>query len=156
MLTSKQYEAVGRLALSFNEIEYCFEAYTAHLLATPEWAVSVLLAEEGMFRQKAERFKKILKAVRAARPAFDAHIESVLTLVKRAEDLAKSRNEYVHALVVHDYSTNETKLRIRETETVLDEKKVNDLACLAEVLVNKFHTECGDLLVLVGEARESL
>jgi hypothetical protein len=155
MLTPKQYEAVGKLTLGFNEIEYAFEMYIAHLLGAPEWGVSVLLAGEGTFRHKAERFDHILHVIADERPAFHAQIEPIRQWVKRAKQLAEKRNEYVHALVVHDFQTNETRLRIKGTDTICNEAEINFLAVEMAVLVDQMHTHCGDLLVLVGEARES-
>jgi hypothetical protein len=39
-------------------------------------------------------------------------------------------------------------------ETICDEAEVTNLAMEAIALTDSLHMECGDLLVLVGEARE--
>jgi len=153
MLTSRQYEAVGRLALAFNEIEWAFEMYMAHLIGAPEWSASLLFAGEGMFRHKAERFDRLLKALAEGRPVLQAQIAPIRQWVKRAKELADRRNEYVHALVVDDFETNTTLLRIKGIDTVCNEDEINCLAAEAAVLVNQMHTDCGDLLVTVEEAR---
>jgi hypothetical protein len=129
--------------------------YIAHLLGTPEWSVSVLLAEEGSFHHKAKRFDRILQALDDEHPGFHAEIEPIRRWVKMANELADKRNAYVHALVVHDFSTNETRLRIRGADTVCNEAEINFLAAEVALLVDQLHTHCGDLLVLIGEARES-
>jgi len=153
MLTPSQYAAVGRLALSFNEIEYAFEVYIAYLLGAPNWGISVLLAEEGMFRQKAERFDKILDAISKESDILFAQITPIRQWVKRAKQLAEHRNQYVHALAVHDFGTNVTRLRMRGTEREFDEAEINNLAAEAAVLVGQLHTHCGDLLVMIEDVR---
>ena len=155
MLTPHQYEAVGRLVLTFNEIEYAFEVYSAHLLGAPEWSVSVLLAEEGTFRHKVERFDGILQAIGNEHPSFHTQIEPIRQWVRKAKELATKRNEYVHALVVHDFQTNEARLRIRGTDTVCNEAEINFLATEAAVLVDQLSKHCGDLHVMIEEARGS-
>ena len=37
MLTAAEYEAIGRLTVAFNEIEFFIEVYIANILDTPEW-----------------------------------------------------------------------------------------------------------------------
>jgi hypothetical protein len=59
----------------------------------------------------------------------------------------------VHALVVDDFETNATLLRIKGVDTVCNEDEINFLAAEAAQLVNQMHTHCGDLLVTVEEAR---
>lgn len=154
MLTPKQYEAVGRLALAFNEIEHYFGVYMGHLLGTPERGVAELFAEEGAFARKAERFKRVLKVIRAERPAAAVWIEGVEKLIDQAKAIAEERNGYVHALVVEDFERNETQLEVRGKRIVCDEDEIVDLAMQAAELVKEMHVQFGDLLVLVGEMRE--
>ena len=155
MLTAKQYEAVGRLALHFNEVEYLFEVYMAHLLATPEWSVAVLFAEEGGgFARKAERFARVLNAIRKERPHLDFWIDGVIKLVERAKTLADGRNRYVHGLVIEDVAKNETRLRIRGKEMEFDFQEIVNLVNETAVLVNEFHNHLGDLIALLESARE--
>lgn len=132
-----------------------FQMYMALLLGAPEWRVSLLLVGEGTFRHKADRFDRLLKALGEERPTLQPQIEPIRRWVKEAKDLAGRRNEYVHALVVHDFQTNETRLRIKGVDTICNEEEINCLAAEVAVLVTQMHTHCGDLLVEVEEARKA-
>jgi len=134
MLTPEQYEAVGRLSLAFNELEYAIELYTAFLISTPEWSVSEKLAGQGTFRHKAERFKDILEAIGQEHPILFPRTEELTGLVKQAQALAKERNRYVHALVVHDFQHNTTHLRGRRGDFECNETEVIFLASSADAL----------------------
>ena len=155
MLTPAQYEAVGRLALQFNEIEYVFEVYLTYLLQTPEWEIAELLIEEGTFSRKAERFVRVLKAIAKRRPETDAWIATALPLAAKAKKLAEKRNRYVHALVVDDIQTKETKLRMRGREVICDEAEITDIVRQVQKLVDDMHAAFGDLIAVVGEIREA-
>jgi hypothetical protein len=125
----------------------------AHLLETPEWGVALLLSEEGVFARKAERFKRVLKKIRIERPPAAVWIDGVENLIHRAESIAKTRNRYVHALVVEDFGKNETQLQVHGENIVCDEDEIVGLAMQAADLVKEMHVQFGDLLVLVGEVR---
>jgi len=156
MLTPQQFEAIGRLTLAFNDIEYMIEVYLAHMLGTPEWSVSVLIAEEEQFSKKAERFKRVLRKIQEERPQIETRVTSVLGLIAKAKEVAEKRNDYVHALVVHDFATNQTKLRIRREEIICDERGIIDLAMQASALAQQINTECGELHEALESAREFL
>ena len=153
MLTSKQYEAVGRLALAMNELEYSLEFYTAVLLGTPEWSVSALLAAEGMFDQKAKRFDAVLEVISNERPLLGGQITPLREYVKKARDLAKERNRYVHALVVHDFERNKTSLRGRRENFECDEVKITYFADSADDLAFQIANDCGALHVNLEDLR---
>jgi hypothetical protein len=154
MLTPQQFEAIGRLTLAFNDIEYMIEVYLAHMLGTPEWSVSVLIAEEEQFGKKAERFKRVLREIAEERPQIETRINLVLGLIAKAKELADNRNKYVHALVVHDFATNQAKLRMRREEIMCDEQKITDLAMQASDLAEQINTQCGELHEALEFARE--
>ena len=63
MLTSQQYEAVGRLTLGFNDIESVIDAYVCTIFHAKEVLLGSLIAEDGSFEQKSNRFKKVLKTL---------------------------------------------------------------------------------------------
>lgn len=157
MLTPKQYEAIGEMALSFNDLEFSLEVYIAHLLKTPEWSVAIMLSEEGMFRHKAERFKKILRAISRDRPAIQPQIEPVIDVLKKANKLADKRNGYVHAMVVQNFETKEVRLRTRRpaVEMVCNEEEINKLTEEAVALGFELHDKCGELFMPIWEMRES-
>lgn len=154
MLTPRQYEAMGRLALGFNELEFVFECYTAAILGTPELRLASILAEDGSFHQKAARFKRVLIAIREEYPELETHVAWVLQIVTAARMLAESRNEYIHALVMHDFATNQTRIRVRGTQIEYDEQAVTRTAAEAHVLVARMHETCGELIAALANARE--
>ena len=153
MLTAKQFEAVGRLTLTFNQIEYAFEIYIAHLLGVAEWGVSEFLAEEGQFDHKAKRFKGILKALLDAYPQFDFQITTLQKWITEASKIAQERNRYVHAVAIDDFAKNETSLRTRTGQIACDPNEINRLAAEAAALVEQLHLWAGDLAVMIGEMR---
>ena len=121
-LTPQQYEAIGRLTLAFNGIEYWLESYMPYLVGVPELSVGYLMLEEGTFGRKADRFRSIIQAMGKDRPVCSNRVQALEKLLAEAKDLAQKRNEYVHALVVQDFKTKEVKLRIKGT-TVQNRRK---------------------------------
>lgn len=155
MLTPAQYEAIGRLALAFNQVEVAFEIYIAYILNVPERSVGEVLAEEGMFRQRAERFKKVLQSIGKERPILSEHLDPILQLVKQAKQLSDKRNQYMHAFVVRDLQTDRPRLRVGTADLDCDEARISHLAGHADVLAVQLHMLCGDLLMLLDEQRKS-
>lgn len=103
MITDKEYEAIGRLALSFNEIESVLDNFSAALIGAREWKVSELLGNyRGDFGRKVDRFKGIVEAIAAERSVGAPSAHSILDLLKKAKMLAEQRNKYIHAVVVVD------------------------------------------------------
>lgn len=156
MLTPSQYQAIGMLALGFNEIEFLFESYTAALLEARKLRVALVVSEEGTFHQKAERLKRILGAVQKEYPSFEYLVETLLQTVVRARELAQLRNEYVHALVIEDFANNQTKLRIRRGQPApCDEETIRRAAAEVSVLVGRIHDQCADLQIALARTRRS-
>lgn len=151
MLTAKQFEAIGRLTIAFNEVENVFEAYIARLIGAQERGVSLLLAGEGTFRHKAARFRAILERLPEDHSDLVyVQIRAVLQLVRQAEELAIERNKYVHASITYDIAKNETTLLSRERTISCDEKAICEVAAKAWAIVGELHEECGELLMLLG------
>jgi hypothetical protein len=153
MFTTEQFAAIGRLALSFNEIEYLFDVYVAHILNTPEWSVGESIAEQGFFHQKADRFKRILAAIRKERPACNAVVNAVLGLISEAKQLAEDRNGYVHALIVEDMKNQVTLLQIRGREQPVNQADIEALAEKTISFRERLNLGCAQLLVALEDAR---
>jgi hypothetical protein len=154
MLTGKQYEAIGKLALSFNEIEAVIDDFCAHLIGAAEWSVSVLIAQEQKeFSRKADRLKRIVKAIAGERPVLHPNAGAIANLLIKAKALADKRNEHVHALVVVDFRTNETRIKIRGDETACDEARIINWAIEASNLAKSLADECAELLGMLTEIR---
>ena len=113
MLTPSQYEAVGRLTLAFNDIEFVIETYTAFLIGSPEYAVGEWLAEQGLFQQKADRLAGVLKSIIAERPILEPLTSAIIDQLKQARNLAEERNKVCPR---HDHSRfREESLKVTTT-----------------------------------------
>src|SRR5947209_2842726 len=149
-MTPKQYEAIGRLALAFNEVEVIIEEYFASILSTPERGVAVLIAQEDSVSRKIDRFKGILKAINRERPSITEQVNIVFGLLENAQMLGGKRNEYVHA-----YAVDETLLRIKKREErVCDEFAIEALTVQVNELSHDLDFECFELLESILVARE--
>jgi hypothetical protein len=60
MLTDKQYEGIGRLALAVNDIEATVDIYLPFIVGAPEVGVSFLFSEEAPLSRKLDRFKRVV------------------------------------------------------------------------------------------------
>jgi hypothetical protein len=157
MLTSAQFEAIGRLTLVFNEIELLFESYMAAVLTPTELRLGSTVGQEGTCNQKGERFKRILAGVCEEYPQLDALVNPMREKIQRARELSEDRNEYVHAIVVHDFSKNETGLRKRgkqPKQLSCDEKVINNLAKQMRMVVDEINALGNDLLMALEVARQ--
>ena len=156
MLTEKQYEAIGRLALAFNEVEYAIDSWCALFVSAPERTVSrALCHDKTSFDLKLQRFKRIMRAIVEERPALKSRIEAIDKVLTRAKQLSEKRNEYVHALVVTDFRTMETKIRVKETEIECDHRAIYQLAIETRVLATQLVAEFAEFVVTLEQARKS-
>jgi hypothetical protein len=145
-LSPEQYEAIGRLTISFNHLEVAFELYTAYVLDTPEWSAGAALAKEGMFRQKADRFAKVLKAIGESHAALASNVASVIVLIQHAKRLADERNRYVHSFIVLDTISDTPRLKKGKEQIECDFNKINNIAGHADALSAQVHMQCAFLL----------
>jgi hypothetical protein len=157
-LTSKEYEAVGKLALAFNEVEAVIDDYLPSIIGAPEWRVAEFFAarDEGFVR-KTDRLSAVVKRIEEHFGALRYITDAVLNLLKEAKELAARRNEYVHAVVVFDFRKNATKIKKRvekvDREEVFDEAGVIALARQASDLAIRLDNELGNLLGPLVELR---
>lgn len=154
MLTPQQYEAIGRFALAFNEIEYFLEAYMALFLGTPESGIAAVFAEQGMFWNKVDRFRKVLSAIVEEYPTLARLADAVDKLAKEALNVAKKRNEYMHALAVDDPRTKQAGLRIKRTYAAFNETEVVILIARTEALADELNFASASVLVKLDEQRK--
>jgi dGTP triphosphohydrolase len=156
MLKAAQYEAIGRLTLAFNEIEYVIDDWCPHFIGAAEWSVSVFLAQtENTFQHKADRFKQIIEAIAKDQPLTHPNTETIESLLKKAKCVAGNRNKYVHSLVKMDFETKSPKLMNKGKETPCDERVITDLATEASYLAHHLEDECAELLAMLAELRPS-
>jgi hypothetical protein len=153
MLTAKQYEAIGRLTLSFNQIGFLVEAYFAYIIGSPELAASMLIAREDNFARNVQRFIRILKAITGARAAQRIQIQVVIGLLENARRLAVKRNGYVHALVVNAYGEGNAKLNIGSEVIPCDESEILKTEKEVLKLCKDLDRQCMKLLEGLERAR---
>src|SRR5258708_27509171 len=107
MLTAKQYEVIGRLALAFNEIDEMIDMYLPYILGNPEWSVSLLMSDRSLsFNRKADFFRRVLLAIVEERPILEVQLKAVVDLLDKGKRLAEKRNGYVHSIGFIDYRVN--------------------------------------------------
>lgn len=139
VLTPKQFEAIGRLAFAINELEHTIAQYTPLLLGDDP-----NVPEIG-FTRKTQFLRKGLMA--QDRPGWYAEI---LRILDKAETLARKRHDYMHALVVHDFATNQARLKILNRASprneIPDPAAIINLASEAYALAGYFSVQCENLL----------
>jgi hypothetical protein len=141
------------MALTFNDIEYYFEAYMPFLIAAPEDRVSALFAEEGTFQRKAERFQRVLNAIAKERLTLAPKIREIHNLIEQAKGLADKRNQYVHGLVISDIGATGLHLRTRGKEVQVNVSEVNFLTGSVEILCKEIGDQCAELSLGLADIR---
>ncbi len=150
-MSSEQYEAVGKLVLAFNSVEAVIDEYLPYVIGAPEWRVAEFFAgrDEG-FTRKAGRLATVVKLIADHFAPLGYVTNAIANLPEDAKTLANSRNQYVHALVVFDFRTNETKIRKRigkvDHEEVPNAADLIALATQAHDLAMRLDNELGNLL----------
>ena len=156
MLTGKQFEAIGRLTLGFNELETVLDTCLPYILQNPEWSVCLLMADKGhRFSDKIERFIKVLKAILEERPIAESRIKSVTSLLAKAKHIATKRNEYVHSVAYIDFRVNKRMIRNKKGTTTIDENEILQLAEEAGYIAMHLSQECENLRSLLMTLRTS-
>jgi hypothetical protein len=140
MLTAKQYEAVGRLTLSFNY----------HITNACEGSQPIPQGQGfTRFVDKTKKFRKIMTATQAKFPMVQCVAGSISEVLTEAQGLAKERNKYAHALVFMDFHFNEAKLKNRVGEVPCDEEDIRKLAIQAASLAERLARQCDQLLEML-------
>ena len=129
MLTQNQYEAIGRLALAFNEIDQMLDMYLPDILGNPEPTVAFFVAESQNFAaRKIDFFKNLLKAILRDRPTAQAEILTVLALLDKAKAFSGQRNDYIHAFAFVDWKARKQNLRMKNRVVECNEEEIMTLA----------------------------
>ena len=139
VLTSRQFEAIGRLAFAINELEHTITQYTTFLLGDDPDIPALGFTRKTKFLRKGLMVRD--------RPGWHAEI---LRTLDKADALAQKRHDYMHALVVHDFVTNQAHLKIlsrasRRSE-IPDPAAIVNLASEAYALAGYFTVQCENLL----------
>ena len=155
MLTAKQFEAIGRVALLFNQIEWACERWYAAILGVPEMDVAIALSEEGMFTAKVDRLTKLFSALDKQWPDIKAAVAGAKPLLTEAKALAGERNRYVHALMIFDPKTAQTRLRRKKENVPGDLPAIERVGAKAYALDHNLNSALYSVFLAVEKARKS-
>ena len=86
-------------------------------------------------------------------PSLESFVTPVLDKIGTAKKLADERNGYVHGLIAHDFSTNETRLLRRGKPIQCDEATINNLIDRMCTLRHELNNLLDGLFAVLGEAR---
>jgi hypothetical protein len=147
VLKDKEYEAIGRLALAFNEVETVIDEYCPHILGASEWGVATALWDKKAgFDRKADRFASIVTAIAEHYGPLKGFTDPIIELLKSAKTLADKRNQYVHAVVFVNYEKNETLMMVRGNAQPCDEVGIRTLATEAVNLADRLEQHAAELV----------
>ena len=145
MLTAKQYEGIGRFTIAFNEIDQVVEVYLP-LVVKYSQCTQAVHRNPQTFHARAVAFRIALELASAGNEIAAAYAAGILKLLDRAEAIAATRNQYVHAVAFIDFQTNTRMLQMRNGDAAPDEKQITDLAMESAWLARHFADECEALL----------
>lgn len=153
MLTSRQFEAIGRLTLAFNEIDETIGVYLPFIVQCPERGVSCLLVKNETFSRRVDFFKNVLDEIAAERPIAVPNIVIVRNLLDQAIEISKRRNHFAHAVAFIDHGKNERMLRTKKGEFPVVEQDIFDLASEAYSVANRLIESCDELAAILASLR---
>jgi hypothetical protein len=155
MLTSKQYEGIGRFTIGFNEIDQVVEVYLPLVVKYSQCALPAPHRNPRTFYARAAAFRTALELASAANDLAAAYAGGILKLLDRAEAIATTRNQYVHAVAFIDVQTNTRMLQMRNGDAAPDEKQITDLAMESRWVASKLAEECETLLRMYLDMNKS-
>lgn len=150
MLTSQQYEAIGRLTVFFNAIDDVLTGYLPLIPRAGDFEPPPGLGGERNFRGRVAALERILEIASAKDQVAAIHAVGIITLLKRAAEVSAKRNEMAHAVVLNDFATNTSYLSTRKGLVVPDERAITDLAGQALWLAQQLAEQCEELLRYYG------
>jgi hypothetical protein len=146
MLTTKEYEGIGRFTIAFNEIDQMVEVYLPLVVKYARYTLPAVHRKPRTFHARAAAFRAALELASASNEIAGAYASGIFKLLDRAEAIAATRNQYVHAVAFIDFETNTRMLQMRNGDAAPDEKQITDLAMESAWLARHFAEECEALL----------
>lgn len=146
MLTANQYEGIGRFTIAFNEIDQVVEVYLPLLVKYSQCTLPASHRNPRTFHARVTAFRVALELASTAQELAAAYAGGILKILDRAEAIAATRNQYVHAVAFIDFQTNTRMLQMRNGDAAPDEKQITDLAMESAWLARNFAEECESLL----------
>ena len=153
MITTRQYEAVGRLALAFNDLDFAMRRSLAKVLSIPELSVGLLLTDGESFGRNAALFRKVLKALSDEYSSVKGLADAFSGTITAAATLAAERNRYVHATVVVDISDSSIALFAKGADLPFDVDRIEKLALECSALSAKIYSDQDELWEELKAAR---
>jgi hypothetical protein len=155
MLTAKQYEGIGRFTIAFNEIDQVVEVYLSLVVKYAQCTLPAVHRKPRTFHARVSAFRAALELASAGNEIAAAYSTGILKLLDRAEAIAATRNQYVHAVAFIDFQTNTRMLQMRSGDVAPDEKQITDLAMESAWFARHFAEECEALLRMYIDINES-
>jgi hypothetical protein len=154
MLSSKQYETIGRLTIGFNEIEFLVEIYIVNFLGATEFAIGEMIASrEKFFRHRTDLLEAILKVIADQYKFLSPQVSAVQNYISQARRLADKRNGIVHGLLIPDNRSGRPSLRFKNKDVVWDEAALEKLLTDLSKLTDDLSDACYALKEVVDETR---
>jgi len=146
MVTARQYEGIGRFTIAFNEIDEVVKAYLPLIERHSRCARTSSRNRLQTFEQRATALRDTLEAASAAHGVVGAFASGIQETLDTATAISKKRNEYVHAVVSFDFTTNTRILQMRSGKVPPDENQAFDLASQAAFVASKLAESCEAIL----------
>ena len=154
MLTPRQYEIIGRVAIGFNEIDFLVGLYLSRFLGTHEIEMGEKISSRAnLSGRRRELFLEVLDVVASKYPELESLITPVRISAQRAATLSVKRNEVVHGLLVFGRNPGEYALRYRDQDLMWDEADLSVLAQQLSLVEESLTASCHDLLEALNAKR---
>ena len=155
MLTAEQYQAIGRLTIEFNDLEFAVEISIANLIGTEQWSQSLFLAErEFGFDRKCQLFIGLLKVLEDDDSSLSQGVKDIRKHIDQALLIAKKRNSCVHGMALSQTQGKKFKMRHRGEDREYDADEIKQIADEANSLFERFVEDFSDFLAAVDKARK--
>jgi hypothetical protein len=139
MLTADVYEAIGRLTVAFNDVDYMMTSCITDLTGDGEVGEAQAITEENDpgFGRKRDTLKGLLKVVGREFPELGARIKALVALLGEAKQLSNRRNEHIHSLVFRDIGSKTIRFRYRGVPKPVDADAISSAAKESAALFHK-------------------
>lgn len=144
-LSSAQYEAIGRLAISFNEIEWYVDRYLPVFMTEDEEIGEIIVNQFRSVSQKWSLLAQIVKHLKARHSRLSEKGEGLLKSINQLNEVPKRRNELVHAMVVKDVDSEVVTLqsmKIRVGVFASDAASISQAAEWAQKVGDELNEGC--------------
>lgn len=134
------------MTILFNELDTVVAVYLPLVIEYSKRPIGINPASANTFSQRVNAFKASIDKAVAGDSIAEALARPVLEHLDFAKAISAKRNEYVHAVALVDFQTNQRLLRMRKGEAVPDEAEMLDIAMKSAVVADKFAEHCEALL----------